>query len=87
MQIPAIRMWLEALECIFEPYEEDSNHSNANSKQGFESFECEFEPFQRDSNRSKPNLNHSNEIRSIRMQIPNIRKGFECNIRSIPKGF
>ena len=76
MQIPAIQMWLEALECIFEPYERDSNHSNANSKQGFESFECEFGPFQRDSNRLKPNLNHLNEIGGIRMQLLTIWKGF-----------
>ena len=54
-------------------------------RKGFESFEWKFKPFQRNSNCSKPKLNHSNEIRSIRMQISNIRKAFECKFEPLER--
>ena len=36
-----------------------------------------FEPFEKDSKHSNANSNHSKGIRSIRMQIRTIQKGFE----------
>ena len=55
---------------------------------GFEAFDCKFYSYERDSKHSNANSNHSKGIRSIRIQIRTIRKGyktFECknlNIRS-----
>ena len=74
MQVRAIRKGLEAFEFKFEPFERDSNHSNANSnhskgirsiemqirttQKGFEALKCKFEPLKR--------------IQSIRLQIRTI---------------
>ena len=44
----------------------------------FEVFECKFRPFERDPKHLNPNLNYSNEIWSIRMQIRTIQKWFEA---------
>ena len=64
MQILTIPKGFEAFKCKLEPFERDSNNSNANSNhskeiqsiqmqiqtigKGFESFECKFEQFKRD---------------------------------------
>ena len=51
-------------------------------RKGFEAFEWKFESFERDWKRLNTNSNHSNGIRSIRMQIRSIRKlleAFEAN--------
>jgi len=54
-------------------------------RNGLEAFECKFEQFERDSKRSNANLNHSEgiwsiwmEIRNIRMEIVSLQKGFEA---------
>ena len=66
MQILIIPKGFETFEMKFEPFEKESKHSNANSKnlkgiwsfqiqiwtirKGFEAFECKFEPFERIQN-------------------------------------
>ena len=42
----------------------------------FKENECKFEQFNTDSNHLNANLKHLNKIRSNRMQIPTIQKGF-----------
>ena len=42
----------------------------------FKALEGIFQVFEKDSNHSKPNSNHSNEIRSIWMEIWTITKEF-----------
>ena len=78
MQILTIQTKFETFKCKFEPFEGDSKHSNSYSShwKGFKAFESKFEPFERSKN-SNVNSNRSKEIRSIRMQIETIRKGFE----------
>ena len=44
----------------------------------FEVIEYKLEPFERDSNHSNANLNDSKGIRSIQMQIWNIRTWFKA---------
>ena len=44
----------------------------------FEAFECKFKPFEQDSKHSNANSNRSKGIRSIRIEIRTIRKGFEA---------
>ena len=80
MQIRTIRKGFKAFEAKFEPFERDSNHSNAhsNNSKGFEAFECKFEPFETDLKFSKQNSNHSKGIWSIRMHIWIIQKGLEA---------
>ena len=46
------------------------------TRMGFEAFECKFETFELNSKHSNVNSKHSNWIRSIQMQILNLRKGF-----------
>ena len=44
----------------------------------FEEFESKFEAFERDSKHSNANSNDSKGIRTVRMQILSITKGFEA---------
>ena len=67
MEILTIRKGFEVFNCEFEHFQK-----------GFIEFECKFEPFKRDSKLSNANSNHSKGIRSIRMEIRMIRKGFEA---------
>ena len=67
MQIVTIRTKFIAFKCKFESFEPDSNHSNANSNYS-----------KRDSKHSNANSNHLKGIRSFRIQIQTIRKGFEA---------
>ena len=80
MQILIIQKGIEAFEYRFEPFERDSNHSNANTntRKGFEAFESEFEPLEKVSKHSNANLNHLKGIRNIGMQILTVQKRFEA---------
>ena len=55
----------------------------------FEAFETKFEPFEKGIRTlRKPNSIHSKGIRSIRLQIRNIQKGFhefECTLQQFEK--
>ena len=97
-QILTFRKGFEAFKCKFEPFESDSNHSNANAndskgiqsiqmqietiRKGFESFECK-------SNKSK-GIEAFETIRSILIEVLTTRKEFEgirMQIRTIRKIF
>ena len=78
MQIRTIRMAIltiqkgfEAFECKFEPFEgiQSIPIQIQTIRKGFEAFKYKFEPFERHSKHLNANCNHSNQIRSIRMQI------------------
>ena len=53
-----------------------------NFRKGSEAFESKFKPLERDSNHSNVNSNqsrdlkHSNQIRSIQMQVQTLQKTF-----------
>ena len=68
MQIQTIRMGFGAFECI--------QVQKWTIRNGLEGFEIKFEPFECDSKFSNANSNHSKVIRSFRMQIRTIQKGF-----------
>ena len=85
MQIRTTRKGLEAIECKFEAFENDSNENSSNSigirsiqlqiptiQKGFKAFECKFEPFERDSKHSNANSNHSKGIGGTQIQIRTI---------------
>ena len=76
MQIRTIQKGFEAFETIFEPFQRNSNHSNANlnHSKGIRSIPLKFESFERDLKLSNPISNLSKGIRGIQMQILTIRK-------------
>ena len=72
-QILTVQKWFAEFKIKFKPFKRDSKYSNANSN---------------DSNNSNPNSNHSTGIRSIWIQIWNIRNGleaFECKFESFER--
>ena len=76
IQIRTIRKEFEAFESKFDQLVRDSKHSNANSN------------LSKDSKHSNANSNPSNEIRIIRMQIQNLRKGskaFESKFKPLER--
>ena len=77
MQIRNIRNRFKAIEYKFEPFEKDSNHSNANSKHSNEIRSNQLQ-IRRTFDQSLANSNHSKEILTIRMQIRSIRTRFEA---------
>ena len=93
MPIQTIRKGFEAFECKFQTFERDSKHSNqiqsirmkiqsirmqnSNPLNEIRSIYANSNHSKMDLKNSNANSNHSKGIRSIRMQILTIRKGFE----------
>ena len=69
MQIQTIQTTFEALECNFQPFK-----GTLIIRMQIRSVRTIFKPFKRDSNQSNANSNHSNEIRTVQMQIRTFKK-------------